>query len=57
VACHAAVRSGQVLRQEEVAGLLELVDKVERSAFCPHGRPIAKVFKRRELESLFGRIL
>jgi DNA mismatch repair protein MutL len=57
IACHAAVRSGQILRQEEVAGLLELVDQVEKSAFCPHGRPIAKVFKRRELEALFGRIL
>jgi DNA mismatch repair protein MutL len=57
IACHASVRSGQQLRQEEVAGLLELVDQVEKSAFCPHGRPIAKVFKRRELESLFGRIL
>lgn len=57
IACHAAVRSGQILRQEEVTGLLELVDQVEKSAFCPHGRPIAKVFKRRELEALFGRIL
>ena len=56
IACHASVRSGQILAKEEVSSLLRLIDEIEVSAFCPHGRPIAKVFSKKELENTFGRI-
>ena len=56
IACHASVRSGQILAVEEVNSLLQQIDETENAAFCPHGRPIAKVFSKKELENTFGRI-
>ncbi len=39
LACHAAVRAGDVLIAEEVADLLAALEDVELAGYCPHGRP------------------
>ncbi|RIL08995.1 MAG: DNA mismatch repair endonuclease MutL [Proteobacteria bacterium] len=55
MACHASVRSGDILQREEVYALFEALDRSEFSAACPHGRPVIVNFKRPQVESWFGR--
>jgi len=57
IACHSAVRAGQVLNAEEIS---KLVNDLERSASpqtCPHGRPTMIRFTSSQLEREFGRSL
>jgi DNA mismatch repair protein MutL len=56
LACHAAIRAGQTLNQEEMRELVKQLEETQMPATCPHGRPtmihlsaeaLAKEFKRR----------
>ena len=56
LACHAAVRAGQSLSQEEMRELLRQLEQTENPRHCPHGRPtmihmsadaLAREFRRR----------
>ena len=56
LACHAAVRAGQTMSEEEQRELLRLLETTEQPRTCPHGRPtmihlsanaLAKQFRRR----------
>lgn len=40
MACHAVIRAGDTLRDEEIRALLEQMDEVDLGANCPHGRPV-----------------
>lgn len=55
MACKAAVKAGDALSDQELSALLELREKVERSASCPHGRPTSVRLTLRDLEKMFGR--
>jgi DNA mismatch repair protein MutL len=55
MACHRAVRAGDVLSEEQIAGLLAEADRVEHTHTCPHGRPTRVVIPLAELENLFKR--
>ncbi len=55
LACHGSVRSGRELKAAEVYHLLERLEQVELSAFCPHGRPIAWKLSSTELAQMFDR--
>ncbi|MEQ8317736.1 MAG: DNA mismatch repair endonuclease MutL [Phycisphaerales bacterium] len=55
MACKAAVKAGDALSDQELSALLELREKVERSASCPHGRPTSVRLTMRDLERMFGR--
>ena len=55
MACKAAVKAGDALRDDEIAELLRLREQVERSSNCPHGRPTTVRITIRQLEKLFGR--
>src|SRR5262245_52894648 len=55
-ACHAAVRSGDRLSEGEMEELLADLDLVRDARHCPHGRPTAVAFGRRDLERLFKRV-
>ena len=55
-ACHAAVRSGDRLSEGEMERLLADLDLVRDAHHCPHGRPTAVAFGRRDLEKLFKRV-
>lgn len=56
MACHAAVRAGDPLTQEEIAALLAQRDLVDDTHHCPHGRPTALLFSRQELDRQFRRV-
>jgi DNA mismatch repair protein MutL len=55
-ACHAAVRAGDRLTDVEIAELLVQREVADDAHHCPHGRPTAVVFSRRDLEKLFKRV-
>ena len=55
MACHSAVRAGDVLDEAKVRALLSAMDEVHYSPYCPHGRPVLVRLSRAELERRFGR--
>ncbi len=55
LACHASVRSGDLLSRHEVYALFSELDEAELSGACPHGRPVVTEFSREAVESWFGR--
>ena len=55
MACHGAVRANQSLTSEEMASLIEELEKTELPHTCPHGRPTTIRFGLRDLEKLFKR--
>ncbi|MCI5064785.1 DNA mismatch repair protein MutL, partial [bacterium] len=55
LACHASVRSGDLLQREEVYALFDALDEAEWSSACPHGRPVLIHFTVDEIEKFFGR--
>lgn len=56
MACKAAVRAHDDSSPEELSALVRLLDEHEDVRFCPHGRPIAVVLTRAQVEKLFGRM-
>ena len=57
VACHAAIRAGDVLSREEMAALVAQLEGLDINLYCPHGRPVWVEFPLRELEKRFKRIV
>lgn len=56
MACHSAIRAGQVLGIGEMKSLLEQMDEFPFSSFCPHGRPVFIDYPFRKIEKEFGRL-
>ena len=55
IACHASVRSGRKLKEQEVYELLATMDSEDFASACPHGRPVTVSFSRTDVEKWFGR--
>ena len=55
MACHGSVRSGRVLKGEEMNALLRLIERTPNSSVCNHGRPTFIELKLTDIERLFGR--
>jgi len=55
MACKAAVKAGDRLTDDELAEILAMRDRVERSSSCPHGRPTSIRLSLADLERRFGR--
>ena len=55
MACHAAVRAGDLLDPTQARALLAAMDEVDYSPHCPHGRPVLVRLPRAEIERRFGR--
>ena len=55
IACHASIRSGKAMTNEEVEALFASLDSTAFSAACPHGRPVVIEFSINEVERWFGR--
>jgi DNA mismatch repair protein MutL len=55
MACHAAIRAGDVVDAAKALGLLRAMDEVDYSPYCPHGRPVLVRLNRAEIERRFGR--
>ncbi|RYE09414.1 MAG: DNA mismatch repair endonuclease MutL [Hyphomicrobiales bacterium] len=55
MACHGSVRSGRVLRIDEMNALLREMERTPHSGQCIHGRPTYVELKKADLERMFGR--
>lgn len=55
VACRAAVKAGDESSPQELAALVRRTER-EDIRYCPHGRPVSFIMKRKDLERQFGRI-
>ncbi|MCH5352401.1 MAG: DNA mismatch repair endonuclease MutL [Acutalibacter sp.] len=55
VACRAALKAGDVTKTEELIALAEELEQNPQVRYCPHGRPVYILLRRREIERQFGR--
>jgi DNA mismatch repair protein MutL len=55
LACHAAIRAGDVLAAVQVRALLADLDAIDLGAHCPHGRPVVRTLDYTELADWFDR--
>ncbi len=56
IACHAAIRAGDVVERTTIAEILRALDRLpERPSSCPHGRPIMILLSRARLDRWFLR--
>ncbi len=55
MACHSAVRSGNILVREEMEVLINLIFEKKIPLTCPHGRPYIWEISKEELERYFHR--
>ena len=56
IACKSAIKAGMTSDVTELAALVRRVQSGE-IRYCPHGRPVAAVFTRQELDRRFDRIV
>ncbi|MCX7942676.1 MAG: DNA mismatch repair endonuclease MutL [Dictyoglomaceae bacterium] len=55
LACHSAIRSGDLLIDEEIYALIKTIVEEKIPLACPHGRPIIWELTREEIEKKFQR--
>ena len=55
IACHSAVRAGDMLGHEEMVALVRQLEGAESPHTCPHGRPTMLHLSANSLEREFGR--
>ncbi|MEQ5871955.1 DNA mismatch repair endonuclease MutL [Sagittula sp. NFXS13] len=55
VACHGSIRSGRIMRAEEMNALLREMEATPHSGQCNHGRPTYVELRLTDIERLFGR--
>ena len=55
MACHGSVRSGRILKYEEMDNLLREMEKTPNSDQCNHGRPTYLKLDLEKINKLFGR--
>jgi len=55
IACHSAVRAGQVLTDDEMRELIRQLEQVAVPNTCPHGRPTMIHLSSGQMEREFGR--
>ncbi|MFN2267511.1 MAG: DNA mismatch repair protein MutL, partial [Desulfonatronovibrio sp.] len=55
MACRTSIKAGTSMTPDEACGLMDKLLSCENSKFCPHGRPVTRIFGGRELEKMFKR--
>ena len=56
VACRAAMKAGDSITREEMVSLAQELEKNPDVRYCPHGRPVYIILRRRDIERQFGRV-
>ena len=56
VACRAAIKAGDYSNPQELVALARELERNPQVRYCPHGRPVYVIIKRREIEKQFGRV-
>ena len=56
IACRSAVKAHDKNSKIELEQIITMLRNNEDVKYCPHGRPIARLLSRREIEKMFGRI-
>ena len=56
IACRAAIKAGSRSNPTEMAALAERIIRHNDIKYCPHGRPVAFILTKKELEKQFGRL-
>ena len=56
IACRAAIKAGNRNSTEELIALATRLEENPSVKYCPHGRPISIVMRKKDLEKQFGRI-
>ena len=56
VACRAAMKAGDPISREEMISLVEELQRNPQVRYCPHGRPVYILLRRRDIERQFGRV-
>lgn len=56
IACRSAVKAHDKNSKMELEQIVSMLRNNESVKYCPHGRPIARLLSRREIEKMFGRI-
>ncbi len=57
IACRAAVKSGTTGSEKEMVSFLQKLMEDDSIVCCPHGRPVAVTYTKREIEKMFKRIV
>jgi DNA mismatch repair protein MutL len=55
LACHAAIRAGDVMAPVQIQALLRDLDAIDLGAHCPHGRHVVRTLDYTELADWFER--
>ena len=55
ISCHGSIRSGRLMKAEEMNALLREMEATPHSGQCNHGRPTYVELKLSDIERLFGR--
>ena len=55
LSCRKAIKGGDSLTNVEIESLVEEMLESGAPPTCPHGRPVARVITRSELEKMFWR--
>ena len=55
IACHGAVKAGDVLSHEQIEALLGALERCDLARTCPHGRPTMVRLSHSQLAREFGR--
>lgn len=56
VACRAAIKAGNISTDMELIDIAKRVLNDDSLRYCPHGRPLTIIIKKREIEKMFGRV-
>ena len=56
-ACKSAIKAGDKLQKEQVESILTQIIDSNMTLQCPHGRPVAIVYSKKDVEKLFKRIV
>lgn len=56
ISCKSAIRGNDKTTKAELEQIVEMLRENEDVKYCPHGRPIAKIITKYEIEKMFGRV-